>query len=188
MTYDPSVHHRRSIRLPAFDYSRPGAYFVTLCTQQKRHLFGEIVESEMRLNEPGQMIQRWWTALPRKFPTVEIDSCVVMPNHIHAVLRIVGMGLRPPSGEDISTRVPLPRAVQWFKTMTTNDYLRHATESGWPPLAGKVWQRDYYEHIIRNADELNKIRESIITNPLRWEHDRDNPAALSDLGTESPWL
>ena len=90
MTYDPEVHHRRSIRLRGYDYSWAGAYFVTVCTHEKKHLFGEVVEGEMALTDEGRMVQEWWHAIPRKYTTVQVDSFVVMPNHIHGIMRIVG--------------------------------------------------------------------------------------------------
>jgi putative transposase len=186
MPYDPEIHHRRSIRLRGYDYSRPGAYFVTICTQEKRHLFGEVIEGQMMLNEAGQMAGRWWLELPRKFSTVQLDCAVVMPNHLHAIVRIPG--LPPPAGPGggAHTGAPLHRVVQWFKTMTTNDYFRHVRDNGWPSLPGKLWQRNYYEHIIGKEDELNKIREYVITNPVRWGSDRENPGA--EAVDDAPWM
>jgi REP element-mobilizing transposase RayT len=180
MEFDPEIHHRRSIRLRGYDYSQPGAYFLTICTQEKLSLFGEVVESEMVLNDAGQMVRQWWFELPRKFPRVELDRDVVMPNHVHDIVRIVGADrrVRPgqllPSSEGAHAGAPLHRVVQWFKTMTTNDYLRHVHEDGWPSLRSKLWQRNYYEHIIRNQHEFEIIQEYIATNPLRWDSDPEN--------------
>ena len=92
MPYDPERHRRRSIRLPGYDYAQVGAYFVTICAQQRLCLFGDIVDDEVRLNESGQMIERWWVGLPTKFPNVALDQSVVMPNHVHGIIIIVDNG------------------------------------------------------------------------------------------------
>src|SRR5712692_7690078 len=97
MKYDPKTHHRRSMRLQGYDYSRPGAYFVTVCTEGKRALFGEIVEGEMVLSEAGRLVRRAWEILPRQFPNITSDAFVVMPNHVHGII-IVGAGLALPKG------------------------------------------------------------------------------------------
>ena len=89
MPYDPKIHHRRSIRLRGYDYSQAGAYFVTICSHQKKHLFGEVIEAEVKTNEIGEMIKLHWNYLPRRYPNVEIDEFVLMPNHIHGIIRIV---------------------------------------------------------------------------------------------------
>ncbi|MBC7263536.1 MAG: hypothetical protein H5T64_04160 [Chloroflexi bacterium] len=175
MTHDPEKHHRRSIRLQDYDYSQPGAYFLTICTQDQQCLFGEIVDGEMQLNDAGRMIARWWEELPNKFPSAETDEYVVMPNHFHGIVIIVGADLcvRPDPGTHVG--VPLPEMVQWFKTMTTNEYIRGVKQHGWHPFPGKLWQRNYYEHVIRNEQSLHRIREYIATNPQRWSLDKENP-------------
>ena len=196
MKYDPEIHHRRSVRLRGYDYARAAAYFVTVCVHEKEHLFGEVVEGEIVLNEAGRMVEAWWRAIPRRYATVQVDSFVVMPNHIHGIIRIVGADprVRPSKGAHVGADkqgahigAPLHRVVQWFKTMTTNDYLRCVHKLGWPPLSGKLWQRNYYEHISRNQRELNVIREYIATNPVRWDMDPKNPTAKT-FPPEAPWL
>jgi REP element-mobilizing transposase RayT len=164
MRYDPEKHHRRSIRLQGYDYSTPNAYFVTIVTQHREHLFGEIIDGQMHLNDAGQMIARWWQELERKFPAVQTDAWIMMPNHLHGIIRIHHTD---PPGDGVS----LATVVQWFKTMTTNEYLRHVKQEGWTPFPRRLWQRNYYEHIIRNPEELEAIRHYIITNPQRWAED-----------------
>lgn len=189
MTYDPQRHHRRSVRLKGYDYTQPGSYFVTLCTQHRQCLFGEIWDDQMILNEIGQMVMRWWKELPHKFPSVATDAYALMPNHLHGIIILVGAdlcvrpnrGVRPDSSIRFGEKgahagAPLPRIVQWFKTMTTNEYLRGIKERGWPPFPGRLWQRNYYEHIIRNELELNDVRRYIQENPARWTTDENNPA------------
>jgi REP element-mobilizing transposase RayT len=181
--------HRRSIRLQGYDYSRNGAYFVTVCVQHRECLLGEIVDDEMRLNDAGRMVERWWVELGNKFPSVETDEFVVMPNHFHGIITIVGADLRvcpDRTGAHIGAPLrhgplqrindaPLPEIVQWFKTMTTNEYIRTVKQHGWVPLPGRLWQRNYYERVIRTEEELRRIRQYITDNPSQWAHDRENP-------------
>ncbi|HEY64384.1 MAG TPA: hypothetical protein G4O02_07405 [Caldilineae bacterium] len=184
--YDPERHHRRSIRLKGYDYSQPGAYFITIVTQNRECLFGEIMDGQIRLNDAGRMIERWWLELNHKFPTIHTDVYVVMPNHFHGIVIVVGADLRVRPDEDASrwnahsggthAGVPLPAVVQWFKTMTTNEYIRGVKTLGWPPFPRRLWQRNYYEHIIRNDQEWDRIRTYIANNPLHWERDRENPS------------
>ena len=203
MNYDPDKHNRRSIRLKGYDYSQSGAYFVTVVTQDRARLFGEIVDGKTLLNDAGRAIEHWWFELKHKFPTVETDEFVVMPNHFHGIIVMVdvpvGADLRVgPDSEGARTgaplrapafaprRVPLPTVVQWFKTMTTNEYVRRIKTLGWIPFHRRLWQRNYYEHIVRDDVSLNRIRQYILDNPARWEFDPENPAATApDL--EDAW-
>ena len=173
-------HHRRSLRLRDYDYSQEGAYFITICAQGKLCLFGEPCESGIKLWAAGRMIEDWWLKLPTKFLTIEPDEFVVMPNHFHGVLTIVGAtpcGCQPKP--DHTTESGHPRggaptvgdAIDWFKTMTTNAYIRGVSEQAWPRFSGRLWQRNYYEHVIRNEDELNRARQYIIDNPVMWARD-----------------
>ena len=157
MQSDSPHHHRRSIRLPGYDYSQPAPYFITICTQNRKFLFGDIAGGIMRLNDAGRMVRQWYTELEYKFPSVQCDEFVCMPNHVHFIVVNVGINVGG--------------VVQWFKTMTTNEYIRGVKQHGWPPFPGKLWQRNYWEHVIRNADELNRIRQYIRDNPANWDTD-----------------
>ena len=194
MKYDSNKHHRRSIRLNGYDYNQAGMYFVTFVTQNRMCLFGEIADGETRLNEAGSVIERWWFEMNNKFRTVKTDEFVIMPNHFHGIVVIVGADrcvgpvgkgahIGAPLQETQPVRpVALSAIVQWFKTMTTNEYLRGVKTSGWTPFPGRLWQRNYYEHVIRDEESLSHIRQYILNNPVRWEFDRENPAAkTSDL-------
>lgn len=183
MNYNPEIHHRRSIRLKGYDYSQAGLYFITLCTQNSLHLFGEIASDEMVLNNAGIMIEKWWKELKNKFPNIELDEFVVMPNHFHGILQIinthtVGADLRvcpDNAGEHIEGKhigLPLHRTMQWFKTMSTNEYIRNVKNNHWTPFNKKLWQRNYYEHIIRDEKSYLHISEYIRTNPLKWPDDK----------------
>jgi len=218
MGHDANIHHRRSIRLKRYDYSQAGAYFVTIRTQNRERLFGDIVDGVMRLNDAGQMLKKWYLELERKFYDIRCDEYMVMPNHFHFIIINVGADLRVCPGDDgcpgdgqshriaptkpgehttgehttgEHTGSPLQDVVRWFKTMTTNAYIRGAKQSGWPRFDGKLWQRNYYEHIIRDDESLNRIREYIINNPLQWELDQENPnagAGFKPTPTEDkPW-
>jgi REP element-mobilizing transposase RayT len=179
--FDPERLHRRSIRLKGYDYSQPGAYFITICTQDRACLFGEVVDGEMRLNDAGQMVQDVWDELPAFYPGVQTDAFIVMPNHIHGIIILVGAGshacpdeIGQPQGV-APTRLSLPDVVHRFKTMTTKRYIDGVKKFGWTPFRRRLWQCNYYEHIIRNDHALQRFREYIWTNPLRWHLDRENP-------------
>ena len=136
------------------------------------------MDDRMVLNEAGKAVEEWWLRIPQKFEGVELDSNVVMPNHFHGVIVIVGADQcvcpnMKKAGEH--TGSPLHHVIQWFKTMTTNEYIKGVKEKGWKPFEKRFWQRNYYEHIIRNERELLKIREYILNNPPKWSLDRENP-------------
>jgi len=191
MRSHPERHHRRSIRLKGYDYRQAGAYFVTICTQDRAFLFGQVVHDEMQLNDAGKMVYDVWNDLPAFYPGVQTDAFIVMPNHIHGIIILVGADPRacPDSGpracpgqpqelgqpQGVAPTLGLPDVVHRFKTMTTKRYADGVKRFGWEPFRGRLWQRNYYEHIIRNEESLNRIREYILTNPMRWELDRKNP-------------
>ena len=175
---------RRSIRLKDYDYSQPGGYFLTIVTFQREHLFGEIVNGEMVLNEAGKVVSDIWEKLPERYPNVITDEMVVMPNHFHGNLFImddvhapVAAVHEPPLREDETPeeyrlrrrRMLLPKVVGYFKMNTAKAINLILNSSGVP-----VWQRNYYEHIIRNEDELERIRKYIYYNPQQWEQDDEN--------------
>ncbi len=167
MKYDPRRHHRRSIRLKGYDYTRPGAYFVTICSQNRECLFGQIVNGEMRLNEFGEIVARTWYDLPNHVANVQLDAFVVMPNHVHAVIVITAVGAGSERADSNSAPIPkrhaLPEIVRQLKTFSAR---RINQRRGTPGTT--VWQRNYYEHIVRNDGELNRIRKYIANNPLHW--------------------
>jgi putative transposase len=162
MIFDPHINHRHSIRLRGYDYSQPGMYYVTICTQDKKHLFGEVVEGEMKLNGYAEIIAACWRWLQKSRLDVQLDEWVLMPNHLHGILRIVERR----GGSRTAPTKPLGRLIGAFKTVSAIRINEIRNTPGAP-----VWQRNYYEHIIRNEDELNKIRKYIRTNPLRWATD-----------------
>ena len=293
MRFDPERHRRRSMRLKGYDYSQAGAYFVTICTQGRACLFGEVVDGEMRLNDAGRMVVAEWERLPALFPNVVLDAFVVMPNHIHGIVILtdpaddatdgataigatiggattgraatggattrvapttagddatpvgaglvpalstmarddaipVGAGLVPapstaqsvpapstPAPSTPATPAPAPSTpatpapappvpapptpapsvpaptlgdvIGAFKSRVTVEYIRGVKTFGWTPFDRRLWQRNYYEHIIRNEEALNRIRRYIVENPIRWAFDRENPFAV-EIESEETWL
>jgi putative transposase len=167
MKYNPDIHHRRSIRLTGFDYSQCGYYFITVCTRGRRCLFGEIKDGRMIVNDTGKMIGRWWNELKNKYANIEIGEYVVMPNHCHGIINIVA-----DVGADRCVCPPIYKMVQWFKTMTTNEYIHNVKQNHWEPFDGKLRQRNYYEQIIRDETSLQRIREYIANNPCQWQRDK----------------
>jgi putative transposase len=250
MPYDPARHHRRSIRLQGYDYTRPGAYFVTIVTQGRACLFGEVMAGEMRMNDAGRMVHHVWDELALFYEGVQTDAFIVMPNHVHGIIILTGnvratprgcpdpqsaptapshpptaqphppMGQArgpaptvapaapshppmtqpyppmtqpyPPMGQPrgVAPTLGLPDVVHRFKTMTTKRYADGVRANQWPPFPGRLWQRNYYEHIIRDVganggatsrSPLQRIREYILTNPLRWHLDRERDIGADPL-------
>jgi REP element-mobilizing transposase RayT len=174
--------NRRSIRLRGYDYSRAGAYFVTICTLNRECLFGNIENGEMRLNTTGKIVQRCWDEIPFHFSEVELDEFVVMPNHIHGIAVIVdgrGTACRAPTSRAHTCRAPaveqfgqpvsgsIPTIVRSFKSAATRRINQLRNTPG-----ENLWQRNYWEHIVRNEQELHRIRKYIQNNPAQWELDR----------------
>ena len=252
---NPKYPNRKSIRLKGYDYSQAGLYFITICTQYRKHLFGEIVGADpcvcpqtgadlrvypqtgpqMILNGAGKMITRWYYELENKFIDIKCHEMVVMPNHIHFIIENTGLstktndeiyvgadlGVCPnktgehnnkktgehnnkktdehnnnktgehnnkKTGEHNNKKTdehnnkktdehvgsPLPTIVQWFKTMTTNEYIRGVKNGQYPRFEKRVWQRNYWEHIVRNENEYLRISQYIINNPAKWAQDKLN--------------
>jgi putative transposase len=153
---------RRSPRLHHFDYSSAGAYFVTINVNDRGTRFGDLNTSTgtVTLNDAGEMIDRWWTKLPDKFSIIELDAHVVMPDHLHGIVVLNCAAMDP----DLS-RTSLSHAVHWFKTMTTAEYFRGVRANLWPPVRRRLWQRSFYDRVIRNECELLEIRKYIESNP-----------------------
>ena len=178
MKYDPNKHHRKSIRLKGYDYSSPGAYFVTICTYNGECLFGEIRDSSMYLNDFGKVVENEWWKSSEIRKELDLDVFQTMPNHIHGIVMI--QEERPDPNKTVvgaNGRSPLrmkPKSLSSFiagyKSICTKRINELRNTTGVP-----VWQRNYHEHIIRNEEELNRIREYIINNPLKWELDKENP-------------
>ncbi len=176
MSYDPEIHNRRSIRLPGYNYSQPGAYFVTICTHNRACLFGEIVNGKMIVNSMGQVATSCWEEIPAHHPYITQDAFVIMPNHVHGILYInlqsgenVGANdYSPYTSRPTGTSKSLGSVVRGFKIGVTK-WVRQNTKTK------TLWQRGFYEHIIRNDDDLNMVREYILANPENWKRDKLHP-------------
>ena len=182
-------YNRRSIRLKGYDYSQAGMYFITICVQNRVCLFREMTDI-LALNDAGEMVEKWYWELENKFLDIKCHEMIIMPNHFHCIVENIGTASATSVGADLCvcpdesilgesilgehTGSPLHRVVQWFKTMTTNEYIRGVKTLGWQPFNGKLWQRNYYEHIIRNDESYQRISEYIINNPKNWEKDKLN--------------
>ena len=181
---------RKILRLPYFDYSQEGAYFVTLVTQGRAKLFSEVNQEEISLFPAGKMVERWWHKLAEKFVKVKPREYIIMPNHFHGIIEFTANHLSNARVDDeVVDIVPvygngdnsptLSQVIQWFKTMTTNEYIRQVKQSGWEPFDQRLWQRNYYEHIIRNDVDYERIYYYIQSNPQQWGKDQENPNNLT---------
>lgn len=175
MNTDHSSPHRKNLRIPDFDYSQPGAYYVTIVTQDRKTLFGQIVDEEMVLNNIGKMVEAVWIAIPGHFPSVELGVFVVMPNHLHGIISIM-VGARhavpqePSPMEKFGKPVSgsLSTIIRSFKSATTK-----AFHDLYGNLEDRLWQQGYYDHVIRNEREYEAIYDYIIANPINWEKDEE---------------
>jgi len=167
MPYDPQIHHRRSIRLINYDYSQAGAYFITLVTRVRKNIFANINAGELALSAAGELAKKVLLALPDHYPAVEIDEFIFMPNHLHAVL-VIGAG--PPGGlvlpEPGLRQYSISEIVRGFKTYSSRqiNLLFHTPGS-------QIWQHGFYDHILRDAEDLRRVRAYIRDNPRKWFED-----------------
>jgi putative transposase len=213
-----ATRHRRSIRLKGYDYSSEGCYFVTVCTFQRKHLFGEIIQGDMQFSVLGRIASEQWMKIPERFSNVELDEFVIMPNHVHGILIIngpVGVGLAPTQGRlhlakhssgasdlgeglaptqgrlhlakhsagasDLGeacapalsqSKPSLGDMIGAYKSLVACECLKfYKTQN---KIMGKIWQRNYYEHIINSEREYEQIAQYIVNNPLNWEIDSEN--------------
>ncbi len=179
MTHNPDAPRRHSIRIPDYDYSQGGSYFVTFCSYNRHCLFGEVVGDAMRLSEYGKLVDECWKSIPSHFPLASLDAYIVMPNHVHGIITItendgashdLPLRDRHKSGSKPGS---ITAIVGLFKSAVTRR-INDVRPAGSPPI--KIWQRNYYEHVIRDEAELKSIREYIIFNIAKWAEDENNPA------------
>jgi REP element-mobilizing transposase RayT len=192
--FDPQKHHRRSIRLPNYDYTQIGAYYITIVTHNRELLFGEVVDGEMKLNALGQIAQREWERLQKRFKHIELGAFVIMPDHVHGIIIIrYGWGTadsfrhdnlqdprRAPTGETVTVEQfgkpvsgSIPTIVRSYKSSVALriNYAR-------PGDTTPIWQRNYYEHVIRNEKDMQAKWDYVESNPANWENDNENPHNL----------
>ena len=152
--------NRRTVRLKDYDYAQPGAYFVTICTQDRACLFGDVMDYTMKLNAVGRLVATLWNEVPARFANVDLDMFVVMPNHIHGILLYPDDGPVMADRTRATTRVAptIGKVVGAFKSLSTVEYVRNVKANGWPAFHSRLWQRNYYEHVIRDEADLDRIR------------------------------
>ena len=162
MNFNPEKHHRKSIRLKDFDYASPGAYFITICVFQRECVLGEIIDGEMILSSAGERTLEIWNGLPSRFPTVELDAFVIMPNHVHGILYLT---------TDNPKMVTISAVLRVFKSLSARTINKELGRAERP-----AWQRGFWDHINRDEMELGRIREYILNNPYAWFEDDENPS------------
>ncbi len=193
--FDPQRHHRHSIRLPNYDYSQPGAYFITIVAWHRECLFGEVVRGEMKLNRYGEIVNYAWFDLPHHYRHVALGAFIIMPNHVHGIIilknderrggSILGNDFLPDGtiegkilvSEGVETRPyksikrhALPEIVRGFKSFSAKRINILRGTQGIP-----LWQRNYYEHVIRDERDLKNKTNYIEANPMLWNEDDENP-------------
>ena len=181
MKFDPQIHHRRSIRLRGYDYSQSGWYFITLCTKNREHLFGEVINGKTILNELGKIAEREWQRTEEIRKNTKIDQYVIMPNHLHGIIGIMeaevfSKGTMHRAPTDLAptlecfgkpTTNSIPTIIRSYKATVTKKINSLLDTPG-----AFVWQRNYFERVIRNEPELIRIRSYIIENPAKWQDDK----------------
>lgn len=165
---DKTFPRRKRMRLMNYDYSLHGDYFVTIVTQGRISRFGKFKNDDLILNDIGRMIESCYLGLERENDEVDCLDYVVMPNHFHCIIRL------------LSDNIYLPDLIRMFKSKTSVLYIQGVKEHSWPALDQRLWQRGYYEHIIRCDRVFNYIRDYIFHNPERWYYDRINPLCCSE--------
>jgi REP element-mobilizing transposase RayT len=210
MSYNPNIHHRKSIRLQGYDYSQAGLYFITICAQDRKCLFGKIENDEMILNDAGLIANECWLEIPKHFPNAVLHEHIIMPNHVHGIVELIQNDVANVGAENTRAenflplqnefRKMIPRSIgsivkgfkigvtKWFRNSNNADMANAKagnvnTENigaeNFLPLQQpqqnetvKIWQRNYYEHIIRDEKSYQHISEYIINNPKNWKEDK----------------
>jgi putative transposase len=181
------MKQRRSVRLRGYDYRQAGAYFVTVCTRARECLFGSVLNCEMQVNDIGRTAWLVWEELPKKFTDITLDAFTVMPNHIHGII-VVGAQFIAPNHPTSAQKGAMNRAptlgeiVRTYKAASTR-LIRRTVNSGF------AWQRNYYEHVIRDDQSLERIRDYIVNNAARWAEDEEHPDHQTPAKSSAkPWL
>jgi REP element-mobilizing transposase RayT len=153
------------MRLQNFDYGEPGPYFVTICLDDQWHLFGSTDDESVRLNAIGSMIEREWLDLERRYIGLQLDAYAIMPNHFHGILLL-------PVDETFQPVVSLVEVIGAFKSITTVAYGRGVSSQGWPRYKRRLWQRGYWDHVVRNDKDLLEKRRYVESNPWVWREEK----------------
>ena len=170
---DANFRHK-SIRIQGYDYSQPGTYFITICTSQKKMLFGEVTHGIIHLSKLGEIARQELEQISLKFSKIHLDVFVVMPNHIHILITISanGTSIQTTNSEAFRHPVPgsIPTIVRAYKAAVTRQAAMRRDI-----YISEVWQRNYYEHVVRTEREKEQIYAYIVSNPDQWDSDDENP-------------
>ncbi|MBX9256382.1 transposase [Desmonostoc muscorum CCALA 125] len=188
MPYDPQKHHRHSIRLKGYDYTQSCAYFITICTKARQCLFGNVVKGEMQLNSLGHIAFNCWQTIPDHFPHIELDTFLVMPNHLHGILIIINKPVGAQHCCALNQHVDhntekFANPVNGSISTVIRSYkgvVSKRINIIWQTKGQSIWQRNFYEHIGREQKSVDNIREYILNNPQRWADDPENLQHNSD--------
>ena len=187
--YNPDIHHRRSIRLKGYDYSQSGLYFITLCAVNKICMFGNVVDGKMQLNDIGQLVeQEWLNTINIRHDDVRLHNYIVMPNHFHAIIEIRRGESHSPQSHSSQPHSPQSHSPQTINegninkndspqrmkspSKTVGAIVRGFKGAVSRQLGYTVWQRNYYEHIIRTGESYRQISDYIVNNPTKWQDDK----------------
>lgn len=209
MNYSPQIHNRQSIRLKGHDYASRGKYYLTICIQNRLCLLGDVIDDKLVLNDAGKMVIKWYYEIENKYPDKKCHNMVVMPNHFHCIIENNpihesnihvrdthewdahgGTSLRGcPDGHANNNSLfghvnkkynaSIFDVMDWFKTMTTNEYIRGVKQLGWKRFEQRLWQKRYWDHIIRNNIDYSRINKYIDDNPIKWIYDKLNPLKIN---------
>ncbi|HKN74139.1 MAG TPA: transposase [Candidatus Acidoferrum sp.] len=180
--------HRRSIRLPGADYREAGGYFITICTAERNEIFGSIKDGEVLLSELGKIVRACLVQIPNHFAHASIEEYVVMPNHVHVIIALgVGAryivplheGARSPERFQKPVKGSIPTIVRTFKAAV----VRQAGKELGMHVA-EIWQRNYFERVLRNGQEYANASRYVAENPMRWEWDAENPRRKDETRKE----
>lgn len=160
-------HFRKNNRLKEYDYSLPGYYFATICTKNMSHYFGQVTNAKMVLSEIGKSVENYWLDIPKHFPYVELDSFIIMPNHIHGIIIIDNVVNEDFRSQQTNKQSSLSSIIKGFKIGVTKWYRKNNSKES-------IWQKSFYDRVIRNERELYKIRKYILENPLKWEIEKSS--------------
>ncbi|MCK5491716.1 MAG: transposase [Candidatus Omnitrophica bacterium] len=170
-------------RLPGYNYSQLNYYFITICSENRLELFGKIENNEMVMNDAGRMIEQILLEIPCFYPAISLDTYVVMPNHIHAIIIINNQILlnngQTQGSVPTYSNISLSNLIQRIKMLSTKKYIAAVKNNQWPPFNKKIWQRSFHDHIIRNNRSLKEIREYIVKNPANWDEDAENKNSIN---------
>ena len=172
-----NLPRRRATRLQDYDYCQSGFYFVTICVQHRKCIFGTMIDGKMQLNELGNIVTEYWNHIPQHFSSVEIGDYVIMPNHIHGIIALNDVGTRSPrpknSNKELTDNTSSPslgKIIAYFKYQSTKHINQYHNTPG-----TRIWQRNYHDHVIRDNIDLQRLRQYIQSNPMKWELDQLHP-------------